>query len=58
MQLAHLGAEVIRLESQGRSDAARRLPILPVGMEHTLNRSGRLEVIDGSRIQPKIPAFS
>ena len=40
MQLAHLGAEVIRLESQGRSDAARRLPILPVGMEHTLNRSG------------------
>jgi crotonobetainyl-CoA:carnitine CoA-transferase CaiB-like acyl-CoA transferase len=40
MQLAHLGAEVIRIESQGRSDAARRLPILPVGMEHTLNRSG------------------
>jgi crotonobetainyl-CoA:carnitine CoA-transferase CaiB-like acyl-CoA transferase len=40
MQLAHLGAEVIRLESQGRSDASRRLPILPVGMEHTLNRSG------------------
>jgi crotonobetainyl-CoA:carnitine CoA-transferase CaiB-like acyl-CoA transferase len=40
MQLAHLGAEVIRLESQSRPDAARRLPINPPGMEPGLNRSG------------------
>jgi crotonobetainyl-CoA:carnitine CoA-transferase CaiB-like acyl-CoA transferase len=40
MQLAHLGAEVIRLESQARPDAARRLPITPAGMEPGLNRSG------------------
>jgi crotonobetainyl-CoA:carnitine CoA-transferase CaiB-like acyl-CoA transferase len=40
MQLAHLGAEVIRFESQARSDAARRLPITPVGLEPGLNRSG------------------
>ncbi len=40
MQLAHLGAEVIRFESQARSDAARRLPITPVGIEPGLNRSG------------------
>lgn len=40
MQLAHLGAEVIRLESEARPDAARRLPIMPVGMEPGLNRCG------------------
>jgi crotonobetainyl-CoA:carnitine CoA-transferase CaiB-like acyl-CoA transferase len=40
MQLAHLGAEVIRLESQSRPDAARRLPIMPTGMDPGLNRSG------------------
>jgi crotonobetainyl-CoA:carnitine CoA-transferase CaiB-like acyl-CoA transferase len=40
MQLAHLGAEVVRLESQARPDAARRLPITPVGMAPGLNRSG------------------
>jgi hypothetical protein len=32
-------------------------PLWPGRKLHTLNRSGRLEVIDGSRIQPKIPAF-
>ena len=40
MQLAHLGAEVIRIESEARPDAARRFPIMPVGMEPGLNRSG------------------
>lgn len=32
-------------------------PLWPGRKLHTLNRCGRLEVIDGSRIQPKIPAF-
>jgi hypothetical protein len=32
-------------------------PLWPGRKLHTLNRSGRLEVIDGSRIQPKISAF-
>ena len=40
MQLAHLGAEVIRIESQARPDLGRRVPIYPTGMEPGLNRSG------------------
>ena len=40
MQLAHLGAEVIRLESQTRTDLARRLPIMAAGIEPGPNRSG------------------
>ncbi len=40
MQLAHLGAEVIRVESQARPDLGRRVPIYPTGMEPGLNRSG------------------
>ena len=40
MQLAHLGAEVIRLESSVRPDLYRRLPVHPPGMEDGLNRSG------------------
>jgi crotonobetainyl-CoA:carnitine CoA-transferase CaiB-like acyl-CoA transferase len=40
MQLAHLGAEVIRLESQARTDLARRLPIMAVDIEPGPNRSG------------------
>ncbi len=40
LQLAHLGADVIRLESASRPDAGRRLPIYPVGMEGGINRSG------------------
>jgi hypothetical protein len=32
-------------------------PLWPGRKLHTLNRCGRLEVIDGSRIQPKIAAF-
>ena len=40
MQLAHLGAEVIRVESQARPDLGRRVPIYPAGMEPGLNRSG------------------
>lgn len=40
LQLAHLGAEVIRVESQVRPDLGRRVPIYPTGMEPSLNRSG------------------
>ena len=40
MQLAHLGAEVIRIESHARPDLGRRVPIYPTGMEPSLNRSG------------------
>lgn len=40
MQLAHLGAEVIRVESRARQDAARRLPLGPRGVRPSLNTSG------------------
>lgn len=40
MHLAHLGAEVIRVESFGRLDLGRRIPIFPPGLEPGPNRSG------------------
>jgi crotonobetainyl-CoA:carnitine CoA-transferase CaiB-like acyl-CoA transferase len=40
MQLAHLGAEVIKCESAGRPDLGRRLPVYPPDSEPGLNRSG------------------
>ncbi|HUN57151.1 MAG TPA: CoA transferase [Candidatus Binataceae bacterium] len=40
MQLAHLGAEVIKIESRERLDIGRRLPIYPKGMEGNLDRCG------------------
>ncbi len=40
LHLAHLGAEVIRIESQVRPDLGRRVPIYPTGMQPGLNRSG------------------
>ncbi|MBM4259573.1 MAG: CoA transferase [Deltaproteobacteria bacterium] len=40
MHLAHLGAEVIKIESQGRVDITRRLPLYPKGMKGGVNRSG------------------
>ena len=40
MHLAHLGAEVIRIESQVRPDLGRRVPIYPIGIQPGLNRSG------------------
>jgi crotonobetainyl-CoA:carnitine CoA-transferase CaiB-like acyl-CoA transferase len=40
MNLAHLGAEVIRVESDVRPDLYRRLPVHPTDMEEGLNRSG------------------
>jgi crotonobetainyl-CoA:carnitine CoA-transferase CaiB-like acyl-CoA transferase len=40
MQLAHLGAQVIKIESQARPDLGRRLPLHPPDMEPGLNRSG------------------
>ncbi len=40
MNLAHLGAEVIRIESEKRSDLYRRMPVSPEEWESTLNNSG------------------
>ena len=40
MNLAHLGAEVIRVESDVRPDLYRRLPVYPDDMDDGLNRSG------------------
>src|SRR5215510_8732333 len=40
MQLAYLGAEVIRVESQTRVDGARRVPIHPSGVTPSINTSG------------------
>ncbi len=40
LNLAHLGAEVIRVESEMRADLYRRLPVYPVGVEEGLNKSG------------------
>ncbi|MFP8879076.1 MAG: CoA transferase [Myxococcota bacterium] len=40
MQLAHLGAEVIKCESLRRPDLGRRLPVYPPDTEPGLNRSG------------------
>ena len=40
LHLAHLGAEVIRVESSRRLDAGRRLPIFPSDMQGGPNRSG------------------
>ncbi len=38
LQLAHLGAEVIKIESQTHLDLARRLPFYPKGMKPGVNR--------------------
>ena len=40
MNLAHLGAEVVRFESAGRPDLYRRLPLHPKGVERTLDTVG------------------
>jgi crotonobetainyl-CoA:carnitine CoA-transferase CaiB-like acyl-CoA transferase len=40
MHLAHLGAEVIKIESQARVDVTRRLRTHPSGMKYGVNRSG------------------
>ena len=40
MYLTHLGAEVIKIESNTRIDITRRLPLYPTGMEAGVNRSG------------------
>ena len=40
MHLAHLGAEVIKVESNARVDITRRLPIYPKDMKGGVNRSG------------------
>ena len=38
MHLAHLGAEVIKIESQTRLDLTRRLPLYPADMKPSVNR--------------------
>ncbi len=40
MHLAHLGAEVIKIESQARVDVTRRLFLYPLGMKPGVNRCG------------------
>lgn len=40
MQLAHLGADVIKIESEGRPDLGRRLPVYAPDVEPSLNTSG------------------
>ena len=40
MQLAHLGAEVIKIESEVHTDMTRRVRLPPTGMKHGPNRSG------------------
>ena len=40
MYLTHLGAEVIKIESNTRIDITRRLPLYPKGMKAGVNRSG------------------
>ncbi len=54
-------AEVVELTPNTFTQIVRHSirpgPLWPGRRLHTLNRSGRLEVIDGSRIQPKIPAL-
>jgi hypothetical protein len=54
-------AEIVELTPKTFKQIVRHTirpgPLWPGRKLHTLNRSGRLEVIDGSRIQPKISAF-
>ena len=40
LHLAHLGAEVIKIESLGRPDLGRRLALYPRGLDPGINRSG------------------
>ncbi len=40
LMLAHLGAEVLKVESSSRPDLARRIPVYPPDMEPGLNRCG------------------
>ena len=40
MHLAHLGAEVIKIESRSHLDLTRRLPLFPKGMKPGVDRNG------------------
>ncbi|BBO05260.1 hypothetical protein SG09_46100 [Bradyrhizobium ottawaense] len=55
-------AEVIELSPTAFKQVVRHSlkpgPVWPGRKLHTLNRCGRLEVIDGSRVQPKTRAFA
>jgi hypothetical protein len=54
-------AEVIELSPSNFNQVTRRIvsptAAWPGRKLHTLNRHGRLEVIDGSRIQPKVTSL-
>ncbi|ODN71384.1 glucosamine inositolphosphorylceramide transferase family protein [Methylobrevis pamukkalensis] len=55
-------AEVTRLDPEGFAQEVRHIvrpgPRWPGRKLHTLNRAGRLEVIDGTTIRPKLPALA
>ena len=48
-QLAHLGADVIRLESPDRPDIFRRMPFSPKGVTRTLNTSGPFQLYNSDK---------
>lgn len=56
-------AEITRLDDETYQQVVQRVvkpgaPVWPGHKLHSLNRSGRLEVIDGSIYWPKVPAFA
>jgi hypothetical protein len=54
-------AEIVELSPTSFQQVVRKLirpgPLWPGRKLHTLNRCGRLELIDGTSIQPKLRAF-
>ncbi len=48
-QLAHLGADVIRLESPHRPDIFRRMPFTPKGIPRTLDTSGPFQLYNSDK---------
>ncbi len=49
LMLAHLGAEVIKVESSGRLDLTRRADIFPHDMEPGKNRNGYFNLVNQSK---------
>lgn len=47
--LAHLGADVLRVESPGRADIFRRMPFTPKGIKRTLDTSGPFQVYNSDK---------
>jgi crotonobetainyl-CoA:carnitine CoA-transferase CaiB-like acyl-CoA transferase len=48
-QLAHLGADVIRLESPARPDIFRRMPFTPKGVTRTLDTAGPFQLYNSDK---------